>query len=302
MHIHKIEPDKHKEFLLQERKDPITGDLIVENDEVVFCAGCKSVFLLDTWIYLNEKHCEQSETLENFPSSSIIRLKTEETILFYQSLPNSPKSQSRIPKQAKKEPWVHKQNKISPIQKFFHHPIIKGVKIITWLIGIVLFFAYKSPLVIFAFLLTFILQITEMLHNWYFGKQSKSVYKFFKSNTFYITNKSIGFSEDYGINYYTLPIQNIKKIDFEEWGNFESISCTIHYQSEEKNKKLHFSLPKEVFQNLTAFVDSLKLATGSTQLPIHIKSRSKSVSSHIQRLIAEGNTNFELEQLQIERL
>lgn len=298
MHTHKIDNEKHKEFLLQERKDPITGDLIQSSDEVVFCASCKSVFLLDTWLYLNEQHCEQSETLEKFPSSSVIHLKAEETILFYQYLPNFPKNQSKVPRYVKRKPWTQKQNKISSIQGFFHHPIIKGVKIIAWIIGIILFFAYQSPLVIIAFLISFLLQIAEMLHNWYFGNQSNSVYKLFKSNTFYITTKSIAFSEKYGINYYTLPIQNIKKLDFTEWGHFESISCTIHYEHEDKIEKLHFSLPEEIFHNKTAFVDSLKLATDSTQLPIHIKSKSKSMSSHIQRLIAEGNTNFKLKQLE----
>ena len=302
MYIHKIENNKHNQFLLQNRKDPITGDLIVVDDEVVFCSSCKSVFLLDTWIYLNGKHCEQSETLREFPSSSVMNLKAEEHILFHQTLPYSPKSQSRIPKQVKEKPWIHKQNKISNIQNFFHHPLVTSFKVMAWLVGIILFFVYKSPLVIFAFLLTFLLRITEMLHNWHFGKQSKSVYKHFKSNTFYITTKSIGFSESYGTNYYTLPLENINRIDLNEWGNMEFISCLIYYTFEGKEKKIHFGFPKEIFQNLTSLVDSLRLATSSTQLPIHVRSKSRSMSSHIQRLISEGNINFNLEQLEIERL
>ncbi|WP_338791922.1 hypothetical protein V9L05_17630 [Bernardetia sp. Wsw4-3y2] len=301
MHIHKIE-DKHKEFLSQNRKDPITGDLIRENDEVVFCVSCKSVFLVDTWLYLEGKHCEQSETLEKFPSSSVMNLKAEEHILFYQALPHSPESQSRIPKYVKEKPWVHKQNEISKIQNFFHHPLVTSLKVMAWTIGIIFFFMYQSPLVIFAFLFTFVLQIFEMLHNWYFGKRSKSVYKYFKSNTFYITNKSVGFSESYGTNYYTLPLENINRIDLNEWGNMEFISCSIYYKVEEKERKLHFSFPQEIFQNLTSLVDSLKLATGSTQLPIHVKSKSRSMTSHIQRLIVEGNRNFHLEKLEIERV
>ncbi|PIY08083.1 MAG: hypothetical protein COZ18_14160 [Flexibacter sp. CG_4_10_14_3_um_filter_32_15] len=302
MHIHNIEKDKHKDFLSQNRKDPITGDLIVENDEVVFCASCKSVFLVDTWLYLDKKHCEQSKTLETFPSSSAMNLKVEEHILFYQPLPRSPKSQSRIPKYVKEKPWLHKQNEISKIQNFFHHPLVTSLKVMAWTVGIILFFTSQSPLVIIAFLLTFVLQIFEMLHNWYFGKRSTSVYKHFKSNTFYITNKSVGFSESYGTNYYTLPLENINKIDVNEWGNMEFISCSIYYNMKGKERKLHFSFPQEIFQNLTSFVDSLKLATGSAQFPIHIKSKSRSMSSHIQRLISEGNTNFKLEQLEIERL
>jgi hypothetical protein len=44
MHIHKIHKQKHVDFLNQNRKDPITGDLIVAGDEIVFCGECKSVF------------------------------------------------------------------------------------------------------------------------------------------------------------------------------------------------------------------------------------------------------------------
>jgi len=296
MHIHKIDSPKHEDFLLQNRIDPITGDLIVENDEVVFCASCKSVFLSDTWLYLNGNHCEQSETLKEFPSSSVIHLKAEETILFYQTLSNSTTSSSKIPKETKKKPWSKKQNKISSFQNFFHHPLVTFTKVLAWIIGIVLFFAYQSPIVIFAFLLTFILKINEILHNWYFGNQSDSVYKLFKSNTFYITTKSICFSEAYGMNIYNLPIENIKKIHFNEWGDF--VSCIIYYQNKDKDKKLYFTLPKESSQNLISFIDSLKLASNSIQLPIHIKSRSANLSSHIQRLIVEGNSNFKLEQLE----
>ncbi len=298
MHVHKIESEKHKDFLLQNRIDPITGDLIVENDEVVFCASCKSVFLLDTWIYLDEKHCEQYETLEDFPSASVIHLKqAEETILFYQSLSNKASNNSNIPKKAKRKPWNHRQIKISKFQNFFHHPLLKIIKVGLWAVGLALFFTFKSPFILGAFLLSFVLEIIEALHNHYFGKKSKSVYNLFKSNTFYLTRKSIGFTEPYGINSYTLEIENIDKIFFDENRYLNSIYCIIYYKKDGKNKELDFSLPQEVFQNLTSLIDSLKLATGSTQLPIHIKSRSKNMSSHIKRLIIEGNTNFMLKDL-----
>jgi hypothetical protein len=296
MHIHKIEKNKHKDFLLQNRIDPITGDLIVENDEVVFCASCKSVFLVDTWLYLNGNHCEQSETLEKFPSSSVIHLKVEETILFYQSLPNFPKTQSEIPAQAKKKPWNKTRNKISSIQGFFRHPSVRIIEIIAWITGIILFFAYQSPFVMVAFLLTFLLKTTEIVHNWYFGNQSTSVHKLFKSNTFYITNKSICFSEAYGMNIYSLPKEKIDKIDFDERGYLDFAYCTIYYEE----KELQFSLPPNIFQNLVPFINALKLSTGSINLPVHIKSRSKKMTSYVQRLIVEGNTNFKLKQMEIE--
>ncbi len=296
MHIHKIESHKHQDFLLQNRIDPITGDLIVENDEVVFCASCKSVFLVDTWLYLNKQHCEQSQTLKKISSSSVIHLKVEENILFYQTLSNSTTGSSKIPKEVKKKPWIKKQNKISSFQNFFHHPLVTSIKVLAWIVGIALYFAYQSPIVMFAFSITFILKISEILHNWYFGNKSDSIYKLFKSNTFYITNKSICFSEAYGMNIYNLPLENIKKIHFNEWPDF--VSCVIYYQNEKKDKKLYFTLPKENSEKLISFVDSLKLASNSIQLPIQIKSRSATLSSHIQRLIVEGNSNFKLVELE----
>ena len=72
MNIHTLEKNKHKEFLEQERIDPITGDLLEENDKVVICASCKSAFLADSWAYMENKHCNQIYTLEKIPKNEII--------------------------------------------------------------------------------------------------------------------------------------------------------------------------------------------------------------------------------------
>jgi hypothetical protein len=77
MHIHVIDADEHREFLAQERQDPITGDRIKAGDAVVFCAACKSVFLHETWDYLGNQHCEQSQTLAQVPSSEKIAIRSK---------------------------------------------------------------------------------------------------------------------------------------------------------------------------------------------------------------------------------
>lgn len=74
-HTHKLSTQNHFDFLNQERKDPITGDLIKENDEIVICSSCKSAFLKDSWEYLENTHCEQKETLEIIPKQSKLELK-----------------------------------------------------------------------------------------------------------------------------------------------------------------------------------------------------------------------------------
>ncbi|WP_375561471.1 hypothetical protein ACE193_02635 [Bernardetia sp. OM2101] len=74
------------------RTDPITGDTVKENDKVVFCANCQSCFLEDSWIYMNESHCEQNQTLETVPalSSKIVARKiTEELIVELQKRVNT---------------------------------------------------------------------------------------------------------------------------------------------------------------------------------------------------------------------
>ena len=66
------------------RTDPITGDVVKVNDKVVFCAVCKSCFLEESWVFMDERHCEQSETLEDIPQveSNLVAKKIEEEIIF----------------------------------------------------------------------------------------------------------------------------------------------------------------------------------------------------------------------------
>ncbi|WP_291723418.1 hypothetical protein [Bernardetia sp.] len=74
MHIHKIDKQTHHNFLEEERKDPITGDLIEIGSEVVFCARCKSAFLKESWNYIKREHCGQKNTLKKFPKSKTLLL------------------------------------------------------------------------------------------------------------------------------------------------------------------------------------------------------------------------------------
>lgn len=89
-HTHKLSTQNHFDFLNQDRKDPITGDLIKENDEVVICSSCKSAFLKESWEYLGNTHCEQNGTLEIIP-------KNKNLVLNYDA-PNSFKIKEKISK------------------------------------------------------------------------------------------------------------------------------------------------------------------------------------------------------------
>ncbi|WP_338763865.1 hypothetical protein WAF17_20580 [Bernardetia sp. ABR2-2B] len=75
MTTHTLQKEKHNDFLAQNRIDPITGDLLKENDEIVICAACKSAFLVDSWEYMDRKHCNQKITLKEIPVSEVVRIE-----------------------------------------------------------------------------------------------------------------------------------------------------------------------------------------------------------------------------------
>lgn len=105
MHIHKIDTIRHAEFLKENRQDPITGDLIVEGDEVVFCVECKSAFLKDTWLYLDKKHCNQNKTIKNpVFGQNLILVKTRHETIFIPL--EGAKSFKKFSKQTKNSYWT----------------------------------------------------------------------------------------------------------------------------------------------------------------------------------------------------
>ena len=63
---HKLNSQNHSHII--NRQDSVTGDTIKANDEVVFCSACQSVFLVESWEYMNQKHCNQIETLGFVPT------------------------------------------------------------------------------------------------------------------------------------------------------------------------------------------------------------------------------------------
>lgn len=66
-HIHEVNERRHQAFLSEGRKDPFTKEKIKAGDRIVFCAVCKSAFLHSSWEAMRGRHCEQTETLTEFP-------------------------------------------------------------------------------------------------------------------------------------------------------------------------------------------------------------------------------------------
>jgi len=69
LHIHTLSGIQHRDFLSEERHDPITGDAFQVGQKIVFCASCKAAFLLESWEYAGGEHCGQSQTLKKFPKN-----------------------------------------------------------------------------------------------------------------------------------------------------------------------------------------------------------------------------------------
>lgn len=67
VHIHEVNENRQEKFLSEGRKDPFTKDKLKAGDRIVFCAGCKSAFLHSSWEAMRGRHCNQTETLAEFP-------------------------------------------------------------------------------------------------------------------------------------------------------------------------------------------------------------------------------------------
>ncbi len=75
LHIHELDPERDREFLEEEREDPVTGEYLQPGDRVVICAGCQSAFLEESWGYLGGQHCQQAATLPAIPVSKALNIQ-----------------------------------------------------------------------------------------------------------------------------------------------------------------------------------------------------------------------------------
>lgn len=88
IHTHIVDKEAHKNFLEEKRKDPYTHQRIEPGDHIVFCAACEVAFLLDSWKAMKEKHCNQTETLKEFPKLKDSHLIINKKENFYQQVAN----------------------------------------------------------------------------------------------------------------------------------------------------------------------------------------------------------------------
>ncbi|WP_375560625.1 hypothetical protein ACE193_23510 [Bernardetia sp. OM2101] len=274
MHIHKINPtsQEHQSFLAQNRKDPITGDSILEGDEVVFCASCKSVFLRDTWEYLGNQHCEQSETLIDFPLSSVILdLVSKEDIFFYTHLYTYDKGQSYIPNLYPE--WKITKRELSEYHYFFNGAPIYLISLSLFVIGGVMAYITNSFAFYGGMILSFIALMSSGWHNVKYGKKLESIHKNFKNNVFFFSTKGIGFSSSYGMKESTLNANHIQSLEFNFAKTIFSVSHCIIHDIDGAKIKFHIN---DFFKQGTdiEFLNALDKFSSLFSIPIHLKINS----------------------------
>ncbi|WP_291725319.1 hypothetical protein [Bernardetia sp.] len=293
MPTHKINlhSKEHQDFLAQNRKDPITGDTILAGDEVVFCAGCKSVFLKDTWEYLRGQHCEQNETLIEFPlSANSIQLQKSEKLLFYSYLTSKDNSFSNIPN-IDRDTWKYRgtpqpQNTIS-----FS---IYVVALISVFVGITGAMVYNNPLFVLA--LVIFLAVLFVIKHFYASVNAHEINTFhnnFNSEVFYISNKSIGFSTKYGVEDYTSSFADIASLsfDFSQFSSFSSKigNCTI---TNTGGRKVKFYINYFEMTENDSFLKTLHFLNQEYNISIDITTNSRKNRDEAERFISRNDSKI----------
>jgi len=66
-HVTTLDASRHRAFLKQQRKDPVTKELLKPGDRIVLCAGpgCGVAFLEESWRAIGERHGEHTGTLRD---------------------------------------------------------------------------------------------------------------------------------------------------------------------------------------------------------------------------------------------
>ena len=141
MYIHKIDKQLHSNFLKENRQDPITGDLIEEGDEVVFCASCKSAFLKDTWLYLDKKHCSQYRTIKK-PTfgKTLVLAKAKRNTIFIPL--EGAKSFKKFSKQTQNSYWKNEYELIENNIKVYNEREGTGFILLLGMIMYIVFMFY----------------------------------------------------------------------------------------------------------------------------------------------------------------
>ncbi|WP_161626168.1 hypothetical protein [Hugenholtzia roseola] len=299
MHTHLIETEKHSDFLAQNRQDPITGDSIKAGDKVVFCAACKSVFLVETWQYLGEQHCGQSQTLEAIPIRRNLNIKSDKFDLRTYKLALTANVNTLDTRN-----WIEGD---LPIEyKNFTNVSTKEI-VVVFIISLFVFFGIMFIFTIFNFILLFILIVASIYLFIFFNNTTKkltrtdkkieTLFDFFikdnsiliikESTMFYILNSAI--SEIYisGDDQYEdegFSTGHFHVLITEKSGVESYFTITLNYES----AKLFFNEFAVWSRNVEVYIKRYGLPTYG------FKKRISYLMSHINYLINYREAKFKI--------
>ncbi len=179
----------------------------------------------------------------------------------------------------------------------FHNKFNYYIQII---LGVISVFFIFSDTNFFPFLGTLIfvgaMNLFGFVHDWYFGGNMTSVNRIFTNNTFFISNKYLGFASKYGINQYILPVEYITRIILsEDEKEPHKNYLQIHYKKNKQEEALNFEINNYIFRNKTYLFNALKIFSTFQKIPIQIKSQSKETAIFIHKIRYEGGSNFKFD-------
>ncbi|AFM05579.1 hypothetical protein Fleli_3248 [Bernardetia litoralis DSM 6794] len=296
MNTYILHSDLHKELLAQNRIDPITGDTIQEGDEVVFCAGCKSIFLKDTWNYLGKKHCNQSQTLKHIPSS-FKEIKLGNDILFYQSIQDSGNTHFEISPQM--EGWAYKENNTGRFHAYFYGEKEASVKVgiyaFMFFLLLILNIPLKNEILFILSLFLFILSypiFRYFLTQKYIEKLDTN-YKKINEHSFIIKPNGISICSPHGIKEIFLHANKLKAITLSYLGTFSSKEIVFEYDQE---KSIRIKIASFFYEDdFLVFLKALARLSQGLDFPITLYMKDDEKIKMANQLIKEREAKFTIE-------
>ncbi|WP_291724006.1 hypothetical protein [Bernardetia sp.] len=296
MNSYILEAKEHKTLLAQNRIDPITGDLIKEGDEVVFCAGCKSIFLKDTWEYLGQKHCNQTATLNCIPVSSA-KLKLGNDILYIHPIKNISTIELEIV--SLMEYWIYSEKDTGKYHDYFF-----GDKADKFKIFVYVFFFILSQVIYyntqngFLFLISIACTFASypflkfLIYKKY-RKTLKDKYRNITEQSFLVKNNGISVCSEYGITEVFLPSKKLKAVTLSNLGFFSKSEIIFEYDEE---RKLTIPIKKIIDEgNFFPFLKALARFSQGLDFPITLFIDDKEKIEQANRLITETKAKFTIE-------
>lgn len=75
-HVNTLDARRHRAFLEQQGRDPVSKKTFEVGDRVVMCAACRSAFLESSWRGCGGSHCGQQKTLRDIVVNTASRPHT----------------------------------------------------------------------------------------------------------------------------------------------------------------------------------------------------------------------------------